>query len=474
VKRVLKHSYDVVVVGSGFGGSVAALRATEKGYRVGVLEAGRRFAPADFPPTNWRLRRFLFMPRLGLRGIQRITLLRDVLVLSGAGVGGGSLVYAGVLYEALDPELREELAPYYETVRGMLGAAEVPFETPAEDVLRRVAERMGGGETFRPTTVAVDFDTCVRCGGCMVGCRYGAKNTLDRNYLRLAEEGGARIHAEREAVLLRRAGGRWEVVARRPGWLGRREVFRAEQVVVAAGVLGTLKLLFRSGLGGPRLGENVRTNSESLVGASAPTADVDYSVGVAIGSSFFPSPDTHIEPVRYPRGSNLMAFLGFPLRGYGRRLLAFSPRRWSERTVILLVMQTAENALRVRWTGRRLTTAERTAPARIPEARTAVRHAAQIMDGVAGSAVAERFGKAATAHILGGACVGAVVDEYHRVFGEPGLHVVDGSTVGANLGVNPSLTIAALAERALAHWPDRGEADLRPPPERPEPTPLRA
>ena len=202
----MEHDYDVLVVGSGFGGSVAVLRATEKGYRVGVLEAGRSFSPEDFPPTNWRLRRFLFMPRLGLRGIQRITLLRDVLVLSGAGVGGGSLVYAGVLYEALDPGLREELAPYYEIVREMLGAAEVPFETPAEDVLRRVAERMGAAETFRRTTVAVDFDTCVRCGGCMVGCRYGAKNTLDRNYLRLAEERGAQIHAEREAFLLRRAG----------------------------------------------------------------------------------------------------------------------------------------------------------------------------------------------------------------------------------------------------------------------------
>jgi cholesterol oxidase len=459
----VEHDYDVVVVGSGFGGSVAALRATEKGYRVGVLEAGRRFRAEDFPPTNWRLRRYLFMPRLGLRGIQRITLLRDVLVLSGAGVGGGSLVYAGVLYEALDPELRDELAPYYDVVRKLLGAAEVPFETPAEDVVRRVAARMGGAETFRRTTVAVDFDTCVRCGGCMVGCRYGAKNTLDRNYLRLAEEGGARIHPEREATSIRRAGGRWEIVARRPGWFGREEVFRADEVVVAAGVLGTLQLLFRSGLGGPRVGENVRTNSESLGGASAMRSDVDYSVGVAIGSSFFPTPDTHIEPVRYPRGSNLMAFLGFPLRGYARRLLAFSPRRWSERTVILLVMQTAENALRVRWNGRRLTTSDRTAPARIPAAREAVRHAAEIMDGVAGATVAEALGKASTAHILGGACVGAVVDEYHRVYGEQGLHVIDGSTVGANLGVNPSLTIAALAERALAHWPNRGEPDLRPP-----------
>ena len=317
--RVNVHEVDVLVVGSGFGGSVAALRLTEKGYRVAVLESGRRFGPGDFARTNWNLRRYLFMPRLGLRGIQRMTLLDDLVVLSGAGVGGGSLVYANTLYEPLDPffddrqwagiaDWREELHPYYTRAREMLGGVETPFESHAEVVVREVARRLGVEDTFRRTVVAVDFDRCTRCGGCMVGCRFEAKNTLDRNYLRLAEQGGAVVHAEREATLLRRAGNGWEVETVHPGaWVRkRRELFRAEQVVLAAGVLGTLKLLFQSGLGGPNLGLLVRSNSEAIVGAAARDTAVDYSEGIAIGSSFRPNPETHIEPVRYPKGSSMM------------------------------------------------------------------------------------------------------------------------------------------------------------------------
>ena len=269
---------DVLVIGSGFGGSVAALRLTEKGYRVAVLESGRRFGADDFARTSWDLRRYLFMPRLGLRGIQRLSMLDDLLVLSGAGVGGGSLVYANVLYEPLDPfyddpqwsaiaDWRAELAPHYARARRMLGVVETPFETAAEDVVREVARRMGAGETFHRTPVGVYFgdedgvdpyfdgagpprSPCTRCGGCMVGCRHGAKNTLDRNYLWLAERAGAVVHPETEATLLRRAGDRWEVETSRPGPRPRRgETFRAGEVVLAAGVLGTLRLLFRSGLG---------------------------------------------------------------------------------------------------------------------------------------------------------------------------------------------------------------------------------
>ena len=261
--------FDVLVVGSGFGGSVAALRAAEKGYRVGVLEAGRRFGPEDFPRTNWHVRRYLWLPRLGCRGIQRLTLLRDVLVLTGAGVGGGSLVYANTLNEPLDefyddPEWAEitdwraELAPYFDLGRRMLGAVEVPFTTPADEVMRQVAERMGAGETFRRTHVAVHFGpaghdpyfggagpargTCVRNGGCMVGCRFDAKNTLDRNYLYLAERAGAVVLPEREAVRVVPRDGGFDVETERPGaWIRRRpELFHAEQVVLSAGVLGTL------------------------------------------------------------------------------------------------------------------------------------------------------------------------------------------------------------------------------------------
>jgi cholesterol oxidase len=492
--------YDVVVVGSGFGGSVAALRLTEKGYRVAVLEAGRRFAPADFPRTNWNLRRYLFAPRLGLRGIQRLTFLDDFVAVTGAGVGGGSLVYANVLYEPLDafyddPQWREiadwraELAPHYERVRAMLGATEVPFESEAERVVRDVAAGMGVPETFHRTTVAVDFDACVRCGGCMVGCRYGAKNTLDRTYLRLAEEGGAVVLAEREARLLRREGDGWAVETVRPGWGSQRpETLRAGQVVLAAGVLGTLELLFRSGLGGPNVGRLLRSNSEVVVGAGARRTAVDYSRGVAIGSSFHPSPETHVEPVRYPRGSSLMGlsstllvdggprrrlrWLGEGLRHPLRLARAHVPYRWAERTVLLLVMQSRDNALRARWTGRRIRTSAdggEPTPSWIPEGNEAARLAAEAMGGEPGSALNEvLFGRPFTAHVLGGCPIsaspeGGVLDAWQRMWTEPGLHVVDGSAVSANLGANPSLTIAAQAERALSFWPQKGEADARPP-----------
>jgi cholesterol oxidase len=497
------HDADVVVIGSGFGGSVAALRLVQKGYRVAVLEAGRRFGAADFARTNWNLRRYLFMPRLGLRGIQRLTFLDDLVVISGAGVGGGSLVYANTLYEPLQPffddrqwaeiaDWRDELAPYYDRARTMLGGVETPFESEAERVVREVARRMGVADSFRRTVVAVDFDRCVRCGGCMVGCRYEAKNTLDRNYLRLAEEGGATVHPEREATLIRRVAGGWEVETRHPGaWLRTRpRLFRAEQVVLAAGVLGTLELLLRSGLGGPNVGMLVRSNSEAIVGAGARDASIDYSEGIAIGSSFHPSADTHIEPVRYPKGSSLMGlfstvlvdgggrtprplrWLGTALRHPARFARSHWLRRWAERTVVLLVMQARDNSVRVRWTGRRLRSAPghgEPSPSWLPEANEAARVAADVMGGLPGSGLNEvLLGRPFTAHILGGAPIGAtpadgVVDAWHRVFTEPGLHVVDGAAVTANLGANPSLTIAAQAERALAFWPKRGEPDPRPP-----------
>jgi cholesterol oxidase len=500
---VADREADVVVIGSGFGGSVAALRLAEKGYRVLVLEAGRRFAPEDFARTSWELRRFLWAPRLGLRGIQRLTLLDDLLVLSGAGVGGGSLVYANTLYEPLDgfyddpqwagiADWRAELAPWFPVVRGLLGAAVTPFESEAERVVRAVARRLGVEETVRPTTVAVDFERCTRCGGCMTGCRHGAKNTLDRTYLARAEELGVAVLPEREATELRRTGGGWEVDAVRPGaWLRRRrETFRAEQVVLAAGVLGTLRLLLRSGLGGPNVGTLVRSNSEVIVGAAARDRRVDYSAGIAIGSSFAPAPDTRIEPVRYGRGSSFMGLFSTalvdgggrvprPLRWLGlaaRHPLAFVRahrlRGWAERTVLLLVMQSRDNSLRLRLDRRRLRSGPghgEPAPSWLPVANEAARLAAEAMGGLPGSGLNEvLLGRPFTAHILGGAPIsaapgGGVLDPWQRVWTEPGLHVVDGAAVCANLGANPSLTIAALAERALSFWPRKGEPDARPP-----------
>lgn len=488
------HDYDVVVVGSGFGGAVAALRLTEKGYRVAVLEEGRRFEPDDFPKTSWYVRDYLWAPRLGCRGIQRVTALRDVLVLSGAGVGGGSLVYANTLYEPSahvwpDAQWAEELAPWYDQARRMLGVTRFPGDTPADEVMRGVASRLGVSDTFEHTPVGVWFgedgvdpyfggagplrNGCDLRGACMTGCPRGAKNSLDRNYLWLAEHAGAEIHAETKATRVRASNSLlqgWEVETNRG-------TFRARDVVLAAGVLGTLRLMLRSGVGGPHVGDGVRTNSEVLVGASARRADVDFSRGVAITSMIRPDEHTHIQPVRYGKGSNLMGLLGTilvdepgPARwaaAAARHPLTFarslSLRRWSERTVILLVMQTLDNELRVRLNRRgRLTSLDSNAPGRIAVANEAARIAAELIGGYPGSSINEVvLGTPTTAHILGGAAVGRVLDRYHRVLGAPGLHVLDGSSVAANLGVNPSLTIAAQAERACALWPNAGDDDPR-------------
>ena len=311
----------------------------------------------------------------------------------------------------------------------------------------------------------------------MTGCRRGAKNSLDRNYLWLAERGGAEIHAD--TVVKRLVPGTGGASPNRGTWLIEtgRGSFHARQVVLAAGVLGTLGILFRSGLGGPHVGDEVRTNSEVIVGASAKRADIDYSRGVAITSMIRADEHTQIQPVRYGKGSNLMGMLGTILvddAGPARWLAAAARhpvvfarslwlRRWSERTVILLVMQTRKNAMRVRMKRGKLTTLDSNAPGHIPVANEVARIAAELIGGHAGSSINEVvLGTPTTAHILGGACVGSVVDRYHRVLDAPGLHVLDGSAVNANLGVNPSLTIAAQAERACSLWPNAGEEDPRP------------
>ncbi|WBB66470.1 GMC family oxidoreductase [Micromonospora sp. WMMD812] len=535
--------YDVLVIGSGFGGSVTALRLAEKGYSVGVLEAGRRFADDEFPETSWRVRRFLWAPRLGCYGIQRITLLRaadrraggGVLVLSGTGVGGGSLVYANTLYEPLpafytDPQWRDitdwrdELARHYDQAKRMLGVTTYPRDTGADRAMRGVAGRMGVAHTFHPTPVGVHIGRpgervadpyfggagpertgCTHCGSCMTGCRHGAKNTLVKNYLWLAERLGARVHPLTTVTAVRPAAdGGYAVHTERTGaWLRRRrQVFHADQVVFAAGALGTQRLLHEMRATGalpalsPRLGELTRTNSEAILGASVPrqrarAERLDLTEGVAITSSFHPDPQTHIEPVRYGRGSNAMGLLqsllvdGGPhrLRRWVATLLRqprlaaqmLSVRGWSERTVIALVMQSVDNSLTTRLgrgpLGRRLVSGPGHGvpnPTWIPAGNQAARLLAEEIDGVPGGALTEPFNIPMTAHILGGAVIGAgpedgVIDPYHRVFGHPGLHVVDGAAVSANLGVNPSLTITAQAERAMSLWPNKGETDPRPP-----------
>ena len=531
--------YDVLVVGSGFGGSVTALRLTEKGYRVGVLEAGARFEDHDLPETSFEVSKYLFRPEVGCYGIQRIDALKDCLIVSGAGVGGGSLVYANTLYEPLpafyaDPQWshitdwRAELAPYYDQAKRMLGVVENPLRTPADDIMEKVATEMGVGETFHPTPVGVFFGgpgagmgqtvddpffggagpdrrTCIACGSCMTGCRHNAKNTLVKNYLYLAEQNGAKVMPLTTVTRVRpRDGGGYDVHVRytkakvnRPSV---RRVLTAEQVVFSASALGTQRLLHKMKDEGhlprlsDRLGELARTNSESIGGVVAPDLSVDYSQGIAITSSFHPDPSTHIEPVRYGPGSNLMSLLQSVLtdgdgdeprwRTWLREIWRqrkqvphlYDMKHWSERTIIALVMQSVDNSITtytkpIPGTRKRYVTSKQghgePNPTWIPAGNEAIRIMARITGGFPGSAVGDAFNKPLTAHFLGGCAIGdsretGVIDPYQRVYGHPGLHIADGSAISANLGVNPSLTITAQAERAMSFWPNKGEADPRP------------
>lgn len=534
----MRH-YDVVIVGSGFGGSVTALRLVEKGYKVAVIEAGRRFADDEFSKSTWDLRRFLWAPQLGFFGIQRIHLLRDVLILAGAGVGGGSLNYANTLYKPPSPffndlqwaditDWDDELSPFYDQARRMLGVVTNPHITPADKVIQSVAADMGVADTWVPTPVGVFFDEpgvtvpdpyfggkgpartgCTECGQCMTGCRVGAKNTLVKNYLGLAEAAGVEvIPMTTVKSVTDRPGGKGgfvvDTVRTGPLPLGRQQ-FSADKVVLAAGTYGTQTLLHRLKDRGklPRLSDQLgvltRTNSESLLGASSYKFDGnpehDYSRGVAITSSFYPEPNTHIEPTRYGPGSNAMSLLQTLLTDAGTRRERFGQLidhlrehpgdigmllklpKWGQRTIIMLVMQSLDNSLttftKKTWFGtRRLTSRQGHGapnPTSIPVGAAATRLAADKVDGIAGGTWGEVFNIPLTAHFLGGAAIGAdaskgVIDAYHRAFGHPDLYVVDGAAVSANLGVNPSLTIAAQAERAASLWPNKGEADLRPEP----------
>lgn len=532
------YDCDYLIVGSGFGGSVSALRLSEKGYKVLVVEAGKRWRTEDFPKTNWSVRKFLWLPQLFCYGIQRLTLLRDVLVLSGAGVGGGSLVYANTHLVPEDGAFRRgtwpkgidwkrALAPHYETAQRMLGVTANPHLWEGDRALQEFARTLGKEGTFEPTRVAVLFGdqpgqsvgdpffggegperkTCNYCGGCMVGCRHGAKNTLDKNYLWFAEKLGTEIRPETLVTGIEEDGrGGWLVHTRRSTgklFQGRR-TFRVRGVVLAAGALGTVNLLLKGRDQGklPRLstalGSYVRTNSEVICGATARSGEQDYSRGIAIASSFHPDPDTCVEVVRYPKGSDVMSFLGTLLVDGGTRvsrplkwlgtclrhpmdfLRTFNPRGWAQRSTIVLVMQNLDNSFRLvrerRWFwpfGKGLTSrrapGEPPIPAYIPVANDAARHIARQTGAFPSSSINEvLLNVPTTAHILGGASMGTspadgVIDARNRVFGYENLYVVDGSMIPANLGVNPSLTITALAEHAMSHVPlKEPEWGLRP------------
>ncbi|MFI8854548.1 GMC oxidoreductase [Streptomyces sp. NPDC053499] len=551
-----RFDYDVLVVGSGFGGAVSALRLTEKGYRVGVLEAGRRFTREELPKNSWDLKNFLWAPSLGLYGIQRIHLLANVMILAGAGVGGGSLNYANTLYVPPKPffedrqwghitDWQAELAPYYEQAKRMLGVRINPTTTPSDVHLKAAAERLGYGDTFHLAPVGVFFGdgddadgtvraaagetvpdpyfggagpdrtACVECGECMTGCRRGAKNTLNENYLHLAERAGVEIRPLTTVVGIREhtpgteEDGYDVLTVRTDKRRAKPHVRRARHVVLAAGTYGTQKLLHRIKEAGTlpglssRLGELTRTNSEALVGAQTvprryrkkwgKEAELDFTKGVAITSSVHPDANTHIEPVRYGKGSNSMSALTtlqvrqntvLPralahvltcLRHPTLFLRSLSARKWSERIIIGLVMQTLDNSLTTyrkdKGLGKGMLTARQghgaPNPVHIPESAEAASALAEEINGFAGTNVGELMGTPLTAHFLGGCPISdsperGVIDPYHRLYGHPGISVVDGSAVSANLGVNPSLTITAQAERAMAFWPNRGEEDPRP------------
>lgn len=538
--------FDYVIIGSGFGGSVSAMRLTEKGYSVLVMERGKRFRDQDFARSTWNVRRYVWLPAMRCFGILQISPFKDVFVLHGSGVGGGSLGYANVLMQPTDElfanpswkhlaDWKNILLPHYDTARRMLGVASNPCQWPADRVLQKIASELKTELTFRPTTVGTFFgepgkegqeypdpyfggegpnrNACNHCGGCMVGCRNNAKNTLVKNYLYFAEKWGAQVWPEcevRDITPLPEGqpdGARYEVVYRKTTawWSKPLRRVRARNVVFSAGSLGTQRLLFRCRditRSLPRiskkLGTKVRTNSEALLGASARNNQVDYSQGIAITSIFYADPVTTIEPVRYPAGSSLMRFLAGPLVETGGSIparffktaaqifvhpLDFMKTHilpgWAQRTTILLVMQTEDNRIRIRlgrsiWTlfKRSLVSApddENSIPAKIDIGHHVARRFAAETNGIPAGTINEGLlNIPMTAHILGGVPFGqddqeGVIDLDCQIYNYPGLYVVDGSIMPANPGVNPSLTIAALAEYAMSRVTPKPGAQPRTP-----------
>ncbi|MCF7805501.1 MAG: GMC family oxidoreductase [Candidatus Marinimicrobia bacterium] len=517
------HDYDYIIIGSGFGGSVSALRLAEKGYRVLVLEKGQWKSPEDFPKRNWNLRKWLWLPMLKWFGIFRMTFYRHIGILSGVGVGGGSLVYANTLpmpkTEFFTAESwahlgdwEQELAPHYKTAKRMLGVDRNPRLERGDEALHQLAESMGKADEFEPTEVAVFFGEpeetvpdpyfdgkgperqgCRFCGGCMLGCRYNAKNTLDKNYLHLAQQAGAKIQAESEVFDVRPIAAADGSDGYSVSWkdstayFPEKSEFTTTGVIFSGGVLGTVKLLLelkKSSLPdlSDKIGSEIRTNSESLIGITNPDKETDFSEGIAIGSIFHTDQWSHLEPVRYSAGSGFWRLFMAPLvhgKNAGIRILralkkigshpikwlrTFFVRDWAKQTQILLFMRTLNSTLRLKKGAFRMKTSlegENSPTAFMPEAREIAENYAGIVNGTPTVLASETlFGIPTTAHILGGATMGAddsegVIDRHHRVFNYQNMYVCDGSAVSANPGVNPSLTITALAERAMSGIPEK-------------------
>lgn len=519
-----QHDFDYIVIGSGFGGSVSALRLSQKGYRVGVLEKGSEWKTADFPKTNWNIKKYLWLPKLGCYGYQMITLFKHVMILHGGGVGGGSLVYANQLLVPPDnvfesrawciENVREKLMPHYETARKMLGANLSPQVGKADLLLKEVGMTMTGNDTFHKNDVGIFFGEpdktvsdpyfegkgpdrtgCTFCGACMIGCPVGAKNTLDKNYLYLAKDLGAKIIPQTHVTGVRQIPGGYEIITQNTkGFFKKEKRYTAKGVVFSGGVLGTVKLLSHCKEKGllphisGELGNFVRTNSEALIGVKSNDKTADWNDQIAITSGIYPDDTTHIEIVRFNKGSDVLLNLLTLMSGGGGRVprvlrflgnivkhpLRFVRLLWplgkSASMSVLLVMQTDKNHLKLsyrprwwRFGGKSLNSEipkgfERS-PSFIPVANETARRLAEKMDGIPLSSFPEVvLNTSTTAHILGGCCMGeskenGVVSDKGELFGYPGLYVADGSVVSANLGVNPSLTITALSEYIMSNIP---------------------
>jgi cholesterol oxidase len=536
------YDFDFIVIGSGFGGSVSAHRLTEKGYRVAVMEMGRRWTPENLPPSSWRLRRWVWRPSLGLKGFFNLEFFRHVVIAHGCAVGGGSITYANTLLVPRDliwdngswaglAPWKEEMPPHYETAIRMLGVIENRILGPADHLLKRVADAAGVGHTFYRTRVGVfqapegeaagktypdpyfggagpERTTCIACGGCMMGCRHNAKNTLDKNYLYFAEKQGARIFAETRVVEVVPLNGKadgcdgYEVHTVRSTSRLRKQPrrFTCRGVVFAASALGSMDLLLRLKEKGSlpalsdQLGQRVRTNAESLIGVRVPGRTEDLSKGVAIGAGIYIDEHTHIEAVRYPEGSDALGVLctvltgGRPghtrvfiwlrtllsslLRHPWRTVRCLHPFGWARESLLLVCMQTLEGHINMRlgrlwfWPfGKTLVSYGPRIPPFIPQANEFARKVAALIGGTPISMVTEvLFDAPGTAHVLGGCPMArtaaeGVVDQRNRVFGYKNMYICDGSVMAANLGVNPSLTICALTERAMTGIPTAAATD---------------
>lgn len=519
------NNYDYIIIGSGFGGSVSAMRLSQKGYKVAVLEMGKRYRTGDFAKTNWNLKKYIWLPQLLLHGIQKITVLKDVMILGGVGVGGGSLVYANTLLEPFDEyyndpsvkrisnDWKSIMKEHYNTAKKMLGVTKnIHFSEP-DHLLKQVAEEMGRGNTWHSVDVGVYFGKpgiknpdpyfngegperqgCIMCGACMVGCNHNAKNTLDKNYLYFAEKYGTKIIPERKVDNIEYKDGIYKistlVSTKYP--MERSETFYSKGVIVSAGVLGTLKLLLTCKKNGSlpnlsdKLGESVRTNSESLTGTVTLDKNRDWSKGLAITSGFYPSENTHIEVVRYPEKSDFMVTLTSPMVDQGTKLnrpfkliknIIKEPKNfiktripfgWAKHSIIFLVMQTIDNKIKVKLNKiGQLTTSkgDSSPPSYISYANDIAKEFAKKANGVAqGNLFESILDMSTTAHILGGCSIAnneneGVVDIKCEAFNYPNLHIIDGSIIPANLGVNPSLTITAMAEQAMSHIPEKSERE---------------